>query len=137
MRISLKLCRLSGIFETMDCSYELAEEEISKGEKLPDKTLKQKMLDRLEISEDSMKRAIKMVGYSDELFNTLIKHQFDSKSQELPGKSRGVYYTNMEDPIGELPEDKAVSFHLHIDRIYHKSKKLSGNMVCSINCLVK
>ena len=32
-------------------------------------------------------------------------------------------YTNMEDPIGELPEDKAVSFHLHIDRIYRQSKK--------------
>ena len=46
-------------------------------------------------------------------------------------------YTNMEDPIGELPEDKAVSFHLCIDRIYRQSKKLSGNMVCSINCLVK
>ena len=115
----------------MDISYEIAEEEMIQGHKFEDKEIKERMGARLEISEDSMKQAIRMISYSDELYNVILNHQFASKSQEVAaGKSRTVFYTNMEDPVGEMTVEKLISFHLHIDRIYNKAEKFNGNLVC-------
>ena len=127
------------MFESMDASYQIAEEELTKGKKFEDQNIKDRMLGRLEITEDSMKSAINMIQYSDELYYVLLKHQLANKTQDLPVRGRSVYYTNMDDPVGEMPEEKAVDFHIHMDRIYSRTEKYSGNMVCinpNIFCIV-
>ena len=128
--------RLSGIFQTMDIAYELAEEEISQGAVYEEELIKERMLENLAISKDSVLHAIKTVSYSDQLYIVLLQHHYGTKGPELQLKSRGVFYSNLEDPIGEMPEEKVVNFAIHVYRIYHQTDKYSGNMVINmLECL--